>query len=186
MTPQALPSSRASMLHIGLAEHGKQQALAGQHAEALRHYREAMQRATAVGAPEVFLRHYTQCALESLERMGAWDEVLAACDNAAKHYRQHPPRDDVARKDQASFLERAGVVLLRQQRVQAAQQHFMQALAAAGPLPMPLSRTLLGWLRSHLHLSLERLEAELQRQTYWSVRADCTRREWAVALPAAA
>lgn len=186
MTPQAHPSPGASMLHIGLAEHGKQQALAGRHADALRHYREAMKRASAVAAPEVFLRHYTQCALESLERMGAWDEVLAACDNAAKHYRQHPPRDDVARKDRATFLERAGVVLLRQQRPQAAQQHFVQAIAAAEPLPMPLSRTLLGWLRSHLHLSPERLEAELQRQTYWSVRADCTRREWAVALPAAA
>lgn len=186
MTPPPARAHRSSMLHVGLAEHGKQQALAGQHAEALRHYREAMKRATAEAAPEVFLRHYTQCALESLERMGAWDEVLAACDNAAKHYRQHPPRDEVARKDRASFLERAGVVLLRQQRLQAAQQHFLQAIAAAEPLPMPLSRTLLGWLRSHLHLSTERLEAELVRQTYWSVRADRTRREWAVALPAAA
>jgi tetratricopeptide (TPR) repeat protein len=172
-----------SRLYIGLGEQGKAHALAGRHPEALRHYREAMRNAQADGAPEVFLRHYTQCALESLERLGAFDEVLATCDNAAEHYRKHPPSDDVARKDQASFLERAAVVLLRAQRPAEARQRLQRALEVAGEVPMPLARTLLGWLRGQLHLSLPRLEAELSRQHYWSVRADTVRTDWAVALP---
>ncbi|EHR69519.1 hypothetical protein BurJ1DRAFT_0637 [Burkholderiales bacterium JOSHI_001] len=172
-----------SALYVGLGEQGKAHALAGRHAEALRHYREAMRQAQADGAPEVFMRHYTQCALESLERMGAYDEVLATCDNAARHYSAHPPADDIARKDQASFLERAGVVLLRRQRLDDARSKLQEAVQAAGPLPMPLAGTLLGWLRSQLHLSAARLDAELARQRYWSVRADTVRREWAVALP---
>lgn len=172
-----------SRLYIGLGEQGKAHAVAGRHREALRHYREAMRLAQADSAPEVFMRHYTQCALESLERMGAYTEVLAACDNAAEHYRQHPPADEVARKDQASFLERAAVVLLRAQRPDEARQYLNKALQAAGSVPMPLARTLLGWLRGQLHLSVPRLEAELTRQQYWSVRSDTVRTDWAVALP---
>jgi tetratricopeptide (TPR) repeat protein len=170
-------------LHVGLGERGKQLALGGQHVEALRHYREAMQQATRTQAPEVFLRHYTQCALESLERLGALDEVLATCGRAREHYRQHPPGDDVARKDQASFLEREGIVLLRQKRLDEARACFTEAMAAARPARAPLAETLLGWLRANLHVAPQRLERELTRQKYWSVRADSLRAEWAVPLP---
>jgi tetratricopeptide (TPR) repeat protein len=170
-------------LHVGIGEHGKQLALAGQHVEALRHYREAMQQATRHAAPEVFLRHYTQCALESLERLGALDEVLGTCGRAREHYRQHPPADAVARKDQASFLEREGIVLLRLQRPDEAIACFTAAVAAVRPARAPLAETLLGWLRANLHVTPARLDRELTRQKYWSVRADSVRAEWALALP---
>ena len=175
----------STSLHAGVAERGKQLAVAGQHSEALRHYREAMQLVKKHQEPEIFLRYYTQCALESLEHMGAWNEVIAACENAEAHYQQYPPHDDVTRKDRASFLERAGVVLLRQEKTEEASAKFQQALRAAAPLSMPISSTLLGWLRTRLHLSKERLESELKRQKYWSVRAECIRDQWAIALPAA-
>lgn len=171
-------------LHIGVAERGKQLAVAGQHGEALRHYREAMQLVLKHQDPQIFLRHYTQCALESLEHMGAWDEVVSACENAEAHYLAHPPHDDVTRKDRASFLERAGVVLLRQEKTEEAISRFQQALHAAAPIGMPLSNTLLGWLRTKLHLSKERLGSELERRKYWSVRAEGIRSQWAIALPA--
>ena len=170
-------------MHLGIAERGKQMALAGKHSDALRHYREAMRHATDTGAPEIFLRHYTQIALESLERMGAFDEVLKTCARAREHYAEHPPGDDVSRKDRASFLEREGVILLRQDRRAAAGVVFAEAIAAAKPLRAPLAETLAGWVRSNLHITRERLDRELTRQKYWSVRADSVRAELAISLP---
>lgn len=184
-------------LHIGLAERGKLLALQNQHIEALRYYRQAMQHATTVmqsdpaqeasldrrRALELCLRHYTQCALESLERMGAYDEVLATCERAQEHYDASPPRDDVARKDCGSFHERRGVVNLRRNQRKEATTQFEAAIAAAAPSKLPLSETLLRWLRSNLHLSKDRLEGELTRQHYWSVRADRVRNDWAQAVP---
>jgi tetratricopeptide (TPR) repeat protein len=171
-------------LHIGLAERGKQLALQKKHIEALRHYREAMRHATVHSAPEVFLRYYTQCALESLERLGAWDEVLATCGRAREHYAAHPPADDIARKDRGSFLEREGVVLLRLGRREEAASCFTEAITAARPCRLPLAETLGRWLRSNLHIAPDRLDHELTRQRYWSVRPDNIRADLAIALPA--
>jgi hypothetical protein len=173
-------------LHVGLAERGKQLALAGRHADALRQYRDAMRHASETGAPEVFLRHYTQIALESLERMGALDEVLKTCGQARAHYAAHPPGDDISRKDRASFLEREGVILLRQGRKADAGACFAEAVAAARPLRAPLAETLAGWVRSNLHVTRDRLDRELTRQKYWSVRPEHVRADLAISLPDAA
>lgn len=162
--------------HFGIAEKGKLHALKGDHVSALRLYRQAMNQAQEAAAPEVFLRHYTQCALESLERMGAYDEVLDTCARAQAHYETHPPADDVARLDRASFLERAGVIHLRRGDREAARAHFEQAIAAARPLRVPLAESVAGWLRSNLHVTPDRLERELVRHRYWSVRADVVRK----------
>jgi hypothetical protein len=170
-------------IHMRLAEHGKQLALAGKHVDALQHYRQAMQQASDVGVPEVFMRHYTQCALESLERMAALDEVLATCDRARQHYVSHPPEGEVAQKDRASFLEREGVVLLRLGRRDEARTRLNEAIAAAKPGRVPLAETLASWLRANLYIDRERLERAIVRQKYWSVRADSVRAEWALALP---
>ena len=169
--------------HAGIAERGRQLALAGQHVEALRHYREAMRYALAAGAPELCLRHYTQCALESLERLGAWEEVMATCARAREHYAEHPPASDLTRKDLGSFLEREGVVMLRMGRPDQAAERFARAVEAARPARMPLAETLAGWLRAGLQVTPDRLARELDRQLYWSVRAGTLRPALAVALP---
>lgn len=170
-------------IYVALGERGKQHALAHAHVEALRYYREAMRIAEREGAPELFLRHFTQCALESLEHMKAYDEVLATCERAREHYEANPPSDDVSRKDRGSFLERAGVVLLRQAKPQEALRQFEEAVSSTAPIRMPLSDTLVRWLRSGLHVSPSRLDAELARQHYWSVRPDTVRADWAAAAP---
>jgi tetratricopeptide (TPR) repeat protein len=171
-------------LHPGIAERGKQLALSGEHVDALTHYREAMRQATRTGAPEVFLRHYTQCALESLERMGALDEVLATCERAREHYRANPPADGVARRDLGNFLEREAVVLLRMGRRDDAATRLREAIDAVRPLRLPLAETLAGWLRANLHVAPHRLERELDRHLYWSVRAATLRPDLASAVPA--
>jgi hypothetical protein len=170
-------------VHLCLAEHGKQLALAGNHADAVQHYRQAMKHARAPGVPTVFLRHYTQCTLESLELMGALDEVLATCDRARKHYSSHPPEDEVAQKERASYLEREGVVLVRLGRWVEARARLNEAIVVALPARVPLAETLVRWLRLNLGIDKERLERELVRQRYWSVRPDSVHSERALGLP---
>jgi hypothetical protein len=158
--------------HARLAQQGKQLALSGNHVEALQYYRQAMKHARACDVPDVFLRHYTQCALESLERMGAFEEVLATCDRARQHYASHPAEGEVAQKERASFLEREGVILLRLGRRAEARARLNEAIVAALPARVPLAETLVRWLRVNLHVDGERLERELVRHRYWSIRPD--------------
>jgi hypothetical protein len=170
-------------VHLRLAERGKQLALAGHHAAAVQHYLQAMKHARARGVPAVFLRHYTQCALESLELMGALDEVLATCDRARKHYASHPPEGEVAQKERVRYLEREGVVLLRLGRCVEARARLNEAIIVALPARVPLAETLVRWLRLNLRIDKERLERELVRQRYWSVRSDSVRSEGTLPLP---
>src|SRR5215212_2230092 len=84
-------------LHLGIAEQGKVHALKGDHGSALTHYREAIRMAVSSGAPEVFFRHYMECTLESLERMGSLREVLEYCDRAIAHYAELMPNSEEQR-----------------------------------------------------------------------------------------
>lgn len=171
-------------LHMGIAEQGKVLALQGNHKEALRHYREAMKLAVSHGAPEIFFRHHMLCAIESLERMGAHDEVLAYCTRVREHYEAHPPPNEMARKDRASAIEREGVVLFRAGRREEALLRFKEAIASAAPMKMPLSESLARWLVTGFHITPERLSGELDRHGYWSVCAGTVQKERALALPA--
>src|SRR6185436_7855303 len=103
-------------LHYRVAEQGKVHALKGEHGEALRHYREALRLAANHGEPEVCLRHYAWCVLESLERSGAFEEVVALCQRVEAHYAQHPGTTALARLDRAAHLERQGLALLKLER----------------------------------------------------------------------
>ena len=173
-------------LHFGVAEHGKVCALRGDHVTALMHYREAMGMAARQQAPEVVLRHYLECALESLEHMEAYDELLTYCDRAVDHYREHPPQSPLAGFDLASIHQRRGVALLKQGHREEAARAFDTACAAAHSVEasLPLADTLRRWLRAQLTITPERLAAEQARHKYLSVRVDTVRPSRAVPLQA--
>ena len=159
-------------LHIGVAEHGKVCALGGDHVTALMHYREAMSMAIREQSPPVVVRHYLECALESLEQMGAYSEVLAYCDRAVEHYQQHPPEGPLPQLDLASIHQRQGVVLLKQGDREGAARAFdvASSLARAVGAELPLAGTLLRWLRAQLTITADRIAREQERHHYYSVR----------------
>lgn len=171
------------VLHMGLAEQGKLHALRGDHEQALRHYREAMRLAVANEAPEVCFRHYMQCSIESLERMGAHEAVLAYCERVRVHYRAHPPPHELARKDWGTALEREGVVLARLGRRDDALASLREAKRVATPARLPLTEVLLRWLAAGMQFSAARLDAELDRHGYWSVGSATVQPARAIALP---
>lgn len=172
-------------LHLGLAEQGKLLAVENRHQEALSHYREAMNIAVRQGAPEVFFRHYLGCSLESLERMGAYGEVLDYCDKAIAHYAQHPPAHDIARMDRATIRQREGVIALRMGDTERARQAFAAALREAQTVGarLPLAERLNRWVLTNLRIDTRRLAQELDLHEYWTVRADTIDRSRARPLP---
>lgn len=172
--------------HYGIAEQGKLYALQGKHDLALLHYREAMRLAVAQQAPEVAFRHYLECSLESLERMGSYGEVLEYCDRAIGHYQAHPPQHPLAWLDLANIHQRRAVLLAKLSRNDEAKIAVADACehARRAERKLPLCESLRRWLAGGLYLTPERIEDEQRRHQYFSVRADTVDRGRAVPLPA--
>lgn len=156
--------------HLAAAETGKRAAQRGEHRAALGHYREAMRLAVSMKAPEVFFRHYLESALESLELMEAYDNVLEYCDRAVLHYELNPPAHEVATLDLATIHQRRGVVLLKSGRGQEAREALAKALETGSRIgaTLPLARALLGWLARGLTVSSDRIVSEQRRLHYFS------------------
>jgi tetratricopeptide (TPR) repeat protein len=173
---------RAQLVHVGIAEQGKLVALRGDHREALIHYRAALRMAVEQGAPEAFCRHYTECALESLELMGAHAEVLAYCEQALAHYRERPPSTPLGRHDLAHIQLRRGICLLKSGEREAAREALAAATSVDDRL-LPLAATLLRWLQSGLHVDPARVLAEQRRHDYFSVHESRVDRKRAIPLP---
>lgn len=159
--------------HFQLAVAGHEAALRGDHPTALTKYREAMHVAVRSKAPEVFFRHYLEATLESLELMGALQDVLNYCDRAIEHYTAEPPAHDVARLDLATIHQRRGVVLLKMGDTKGARTALLQAqvVAEEAGAKLELARLVGGWLSRGLVIRNERLLAEQRRLNYFSVRA---------------
>lgn len=170
-------------LHYRVAEQGKVYALGGEHAEALRHYREALRLASTGGEPEVCLRHYAWCVLESLERSGSYEEVIAFCERVEAHYAQQPPATELARLDLATHHERHGVALLKLGRTAEARAWLERAVGLAGADKLPLASRVLSWVRSGLHVDPRRLAQEQERHRYWVVRPEAVNPSIALTLP---
>ncbi|MBM9593564.1 hypothetical protein [Roseitranquillus sediminis] len=163
-------AASAHEMHLGIAEAGKAAALAGDHVEALRHYREALRLAVSSRAPEVFFRHYTQCALESLELAGHYGDVIAFCERAEAHYREIGVSNPLQRRDRGSILERKGIALIKRGDPAEGQAALEAAVAEAGTATLPVSETVLGWLRRGLRPDVRRLTELQRRQRYFTVR----------------
>jgi tetratricopeptide (TPR) repeat protein len=170
-------------VHLGIAEQGKLLALRGRHTDALIHYREAMRMALSTRAPAVFYRHYLECALESLEHKGAFEDLVAYCEKALAARDEEASDGVILKRDRAALLLRLGVGLFRLNRAQESIHALDRALELED---LPLAQTLRGWLRSGLHVSAERLHAEQARTNYFSVRPDSVSAERAIELPRSA
>lgn len=188
MTTTETETPRGHQLHMGIAEQGKVHALEGKHGLALTCYREAIRIAVRSGAPEVFFRHYMECTLESLERMGSYPEVLDYTDRAISHYAaiqaESEAQRSLIRADLVHIHQRRGVVLLKLGRTDEARQALEQARSLARPgLRCELCDTLLGWIARGFHVDAHRILTEQEARRYFSVRPDTVNRAAAIPLP---
>lgn len=181
MNSSAADAERGHRLHIGIAEQGKLLALRGRHAEALAHYREALRMAHARGAPQVIGRHYLHCVLESLEHMGAFDAMIALCDEALACVPE-AAQGEFQRRDRAHLLERRAVAELKAGQA-GARAGFERAIAAAGSGVLPLSEQLLAWLVRGYALAAARITDAQRRHGYFVVREGQVDAQRAIPLP---
>jgi tetratricopeptide (TPR) repeat protein len=159
-------------MHWSIAESGKLYALKGNHVEALCRYREALRLAVSSKAPEVFFRHYTQCALESLELTGAYDEIIRFCTDADRHYETLALGSSLHHRDHGSVLERLGLVQLKNGNLKAGREALQQALKIAGKGSLPASEEVLGWLGRGFTVEAPRILQSQRRHKYFVVRPD--------------
>lgn len=182
MTPIRVPVDASQ--HLGIAEAGKLLALSGRHPEALVHYREAIRLAIADRVPDVFFRHYTQCVLESLERTGSYSEVIEYCELADRHYLSFEHLNPFQRRDHGATLERLGAVLVKADRQRDALPVLQRAVDTAGAGVLPLTETLINWLRRGFHTDVRRITELQDRHRYFTVRPELVDVSLAVELPA--
>ncbi|MCV6585269.1 MAG: hypothetical protein OIF47_07025 [Marinibacterium sp.] len=176
-------SAKGHMVHMGIAEAGKLAALRGDHGDALRHYREALRRAQAGRAPEVFFRHYTQCVLESLELSGAHAEVIDFCDRALAHYETLGTLLAIQKRDRAATGERLALNLLKSGDADRARSALESALQDAARDDLPVARTVLGWLQRGMTPDARRLRDLQAKHAYFTVRNDQVSADTALPLP---
>ena len=180
------PNRPGHALHLGVAEAGKLKAIAGDHVEALRHYREALRLAAATGAPEVFFRHYTQCVLESLEQTGSHAEVIDFCRNALAHYDALESPLALHRRDHAATLERYAINLVKAGHAAEARAPLEKAVALTKPGDLPIARTVLDWMTRGMQITPRRVLELQEKHGYFCVSADCVEPSRAIPLPEAA
>ncbi|MGB1108703.1 MAG: hypothetical protein ACPG4N_00010 [Gammaproteobacteria bacterium] len=169
-------------IHLGVAEQGKLYALNGQAPLALSYFREALRLAQDAQEAEMFARHYSECAVETMETMGGFDEVIAYCDRLIDHYRAMTELNDFARKDLAHAHQRRAMALLKKGDSEAAREALETALQTFSELP--LAKAVHRWLVTGLHITPERVSAEQKRQHYFSIRPETVNPAAAVRIPA--
>lgn len=167
--PSTVPSG---LTHLQTAEKAKSYAWRHDHKKALMLYREAMHQAQTEEAEPIFLRHYTECILESLEAMEQYQDILSYCEQALEHYHSHPPESDLARCDLASIYERRAINAAKVGDTLLASEACDKAceLAASIQQQLPVAEKLKQWLKSGLHISVSRISSEQKRTGYFSVR----------------
>lgn len=183
--PEATFEMSSLNIHMGIAEQGKLYALEGNHKLAMVYYREAMNKCMQAGDPELFFRVYLEAALESLEWLGMYEEVVAYCDRALALYEQTPPPDEMARLDLIYIHQKKGINLMKKGQKEEAQAVLKTAIDMMKKEghPLPLASAFLRWLASGFHLDEKRMIAEQQKNQYFSVRKDTVNPERAIKLP---
>ncbi|MNK05419.1 hypothetical protein D3C87_233010 [compost metagenome] len=172
-------------LHLQIAENGKILALKADHKEALRHYKEAMRMCQTVENSEVFLQHYSLCAMESLELMEAHAEVITFCDKSIEFLtpKQADRTDEWFRRNLASLWERKAIQHIFLEENPEAIEAFEEAIKAAIHMPMPLSRELLNWLKRGFAITPRKVRDLQNRHHYFTVRKENVNEKIAVQLP---
>ena len=139
-------------------------AVAGRHLDALEHYREALKLARSSRAPDVVFQYYTQCMLESLERLGHYDEVEDYCRRALAQLGARDARHPVVRRMTASHLERLGAVQAKRGDTDAALETLDLAIETAGSKGLTVATRLSEWLRRRMTLDAARI-TQLQEKS---------------------
>lgn len=169
-------------LHIRIAEQGKLYSLEGNHQEALRHYREAMRMVQQQKDSDIFFQHYSQCTMETLERSGAYDEVISFCERY-QDFLNGKPESDLIKKHKAYIWQRQAIQHLLKGETEAAKTLFTSAQNAIGRGRQPLTDELLNWVQRGYMVSKNQITRLQEKYNYFVVRDGQVNPALAMKLP---
>lgn len=135
------------MVHMQIAEAGRQYAQKGDHEAALERYRHALKIAVDQKAPDVFLQYYTTSILDTLEAAGLYDQALELTSRAIDEQTEQDGR--LSQAVRADLMQRRVLLLFLQGQVEQADAALDQAL----PLGGPILKTLAEARRRHLTIT---------------------------------
>lgn len=180
-----MTSTGSMNLHFGVAEKGKVFALQGNHKEALRHYKEALRMCQSLPNADLFFQHYSLCAMESLELMGSYNEVIGFCDRCLEFLesKEKLEGNPVFEKYFASILERKGIQHLLLDEKQDAVEIFKVVQERVGKSQMPVTNELLNWALRGYSITPAQIRDVQKKHKYFSVRKENVNEKIAVELP---
>lgn len=183
MEQAALPEG--IQLHMGVAEQGKIYAVEGNHKLALVYYQTAINMTVQAGDPELFFRLYLESALESMEFLGLYEDVLDYCNRAILLYEENPPPNEFARLDFANIHQRKGIILFKMNQKEEAKVFLQKAidLIKIEKTTFPLATKVLRWIQIGFHIDETRILSEQKANKYFSVTKENLRPDNAIKIP---
>lgn len=172
-------------LHYNIAEKGKVFAVEGNYKEALRHYKEAMRMCQSLPGADIFFQHYSLCAMEALEKMKSYQEVLSFCDKALDFLseKEELKTQPTFLKYIASLVERKGVQFLLMNEKQEAISCFKEVQEIIDKKQMPLTADLLNWCLRGYAITHKQIEDLQKKHNYFAVRKETINAAIAIELP---
>jgi len=172
------------MLHLGIAEKGKMNAVQGNHKEALRHYREAIKMTQGQEMGEMFFQHYMQCTLESLELMGDYDAVLNYCMKLMELL-DSKEKSEFISKNKIETWQRMAFQYLHKDNPETAKEYLMKIVKEAGNGKLKMAEILLNWINRKYKITKKQI-LDLQNENhYFIVNKNNLKPEIAIELPSA-
>lgn len=177
--------SEGLKLHMGVAEQGKIYAVKGNHKMALVYFQTAINMTVQAGDPELFFRLYLESALESMEHLGLFEDVLDYCNRAIQLYEDNPPPNEFARLDFANIHQRKGIILFKMNQKEEAKTFLKKAidLIKKEKGRLPLAEKVLRWILIGFHIDDNRILTEQKATKYFTVTKENIRPEAAIKLP---
>lgn len=172
-------------MHYCVAEKGKLYALKGNHKEALRYFKEALRMCQGQPGADIFFQHYSLCAMESLELMQHYDEVIDFCDKCLSFLETKTEMESIPvfQKLKASLWERKGIQYLHIEDKQQAANCFKQAQQMTDKKRLPLTNELLNWVLRGYSITNRQIFELQSKHHYFTVRKDNVDEKIAVELP---
>ncbi|MDA3904799.1 MAG: tetratricopeptide repeat protein [Bacteroidales bacterium] len=172
-------------IHYGVAENGKLLATQGNHKEALMHYREALRMCQNQPGADIFFQHYSLCAMESLELMGAYTEVIEFCNKCINFLDSKTglKNNQVFLKFKASLYERKGIQYMYLQQNNNAIECFKEAQSSIEKKYLPLCVDLMNWLMRGYSISNKQINDLQKKHSYFTVRKDNINKQITVEIP---
>ncbi|HLS71719.1 MAG TPA: hypothetical protein VK027_08650 [Chitinophagaceae bacterium] len=172
-------------IHLSIAEKGKYYALSGDHNTALKYYREAIKMTQKQSQGSIFLQHYSQCIMESLQAMKAYEEVIIFCNKLLEliELRETNKTDDYILKYKDDIRQRKALQYLFLGDRERAREIFQIIKNNRKKNPFTITNTLLEWILKGYHITTENIENILKKEKFYIVNKNNLQPELYTELP---